>query len=116
MFKKNKRKEKREFLANISMYLLNEEKMKKLFWNVKTVEYKRVKQTLRIGINTHEKLGTVMQKLRTLRKGLAEYLYEQGLTDNSIAKVEFFVDREDELLEKIYEIIDKVEKVEVENS
>ena len=94
-FKKtNQRKQLREFLTNISMFLLNQEKLRNLLWTVKTVDYKRYKGILRIGINSNSnKLGTILQKMRTLRKPLAEYLYEQGVT-GQVAKIEFFIDDE----------------------
>jgi hypothetical protein len=44
--KKNFRKENRELVLNISMFLLTNEKMKNLFWNVKTVTYSRSEDTI----------------------------------------------------------------------
>lgn len=108
--KSNQRKQLRLFLSNISMFLLNQEKLKGLLWSIKNIDYKKNKSILKIGINSNSnKLGTILQKLRTLRKPLAEYLYQQGVT-NQVLKVEFYVDREDEWLENIYKIIQQTEK------
>lgn len=108
-FKKtNQRAQLRLLLSNISMFLLNQEKLRNLLWSVKSLDYKKHKSTLRIGINSNDnKLGTVLQKMRTLRKPLAEYLYLQGVT-NQVLKIDFYIDKEDEIIEKIYNLIDKV--------
>ncbi len=106
--KKNRRKETRGFLANISMFLLNREELKGLLWSVKTIEYKRPDNLLRIGINSTEKLGTTLSKMRSMKKDLSDYLYYQGLTANKRVRIEFFVDREDEIIAKIYELIEGV--------
>jgi hypothetical protein len=113
--KKNKRKELRLFLTNISMFLLNEEKLKNLLWSVKSVNYRRAKNTLEIGINATDKLGTVLSKMRSLRKPLAEYLYEQRIT-SQIAKITFFVDKEDEVVEQIYSLIENLQTQSQEQS
>ena len=109
-FKKaNQRKQLREFLTNISMFLLNQEKLKNLLWSVKTIDYKRNQGILRIGINSNDnKLGTILQKLRTLRKPLAEHLYHEGVV-NQVPKIEFFVDRDQDIVDKIYGIIEKIQ-------
>lgn len=109
-FKKtNQRKQLRLFLSNISMFLLNQEKLKNLLWSVKNLEYKKHKGVLKIGINSNtNKLGTILHKLRTLRKPLAEYLYQQGVT-NQVLKIDFYVDREDEILQGVYDLIQKTE-------
>jgi ribosome-binding factor A len=112
--KKNKRKESRELLLNISMFLLTNEKMKSLFWNVKTVEYKKSEHKVKIGINTTKKLGTTLNKLRSLRKDLSNYLYDQGLTIRRQTKIDFFVDKEDEIVARIYNLIDKVKENQAE--
>jgi hypothetical protein len=105
-FKKtNQRAQLRLLLSNISMFLLNQEKLRNLLWSVKSLDYKKHKSTLRIGINSNDnKLGTVLQKMRTLRKPLAEYLYLQGVT-NQVLKIDFYIDKEDEIIEKIYNLI-----------
>jgi hypothetical protein len=110
-FKKtNQRAQLRLLLSNISMFLLNQEKLRNLLWSVKSLDYKKHKSTLRIGINSNDnKLGTVLQKMRTLRKPLAEYLYLQGVT-NQVLKIDFYIDidKEYEIIKKIYNLIDKV--------
>ncbi len=108
--KKNKRKESRELILNISMFLLTNEKMKSLFWNVKTVEYKKAEHKVKIGINTTKKLGTTLNKLRSLRKDLSNYLFDQGLTIRRQTKIDFFVDKEDEIVARIYNLIDSVKE------
>lgn len=105
--KKNFRKENRELVLNISMFLLTNEKMKNLFWNVKTVTYSRSEDTIKIGINTTKKLGTTLEKLRSVSKDLSNYLYDQGLTIRRQTRVSFFVDKEDEIVARIYNLIEK---------
>jgi hypothetical protein len=105
--KKNFRKENRELVLNISMFLLTNEKMKNLFWNVKTVTYSRSEDTIKIGINTTKKLGTTLEKLRSVSKDLSNYLYDQGITIRRQTRVSFFVDKEDELVARIYNLIEK---------
>jgi ribosome-binding factor A len=106
--KKNKRKEYRELAVNVSMFLLRNEKMKNLFWNVKTVEYIKREHRIKIGINTTRKLGTTLKKLRSLSKDLSNYLYEQGLTIKRTTRINFYVDREDEAVARIYNILENV--------
>jgi|688.fasta_scaffold21501_5 hypothetical protein len=105
--KKNFRKENRELVLNISMFLLTNEKMKNLFWNVKTVTYSRSEDSIKIGINTTKKLGTTLEKLRSVSKDLSNYLFDQGLTIRRQTKVSFFVDKEDEIVARIYNLIEK---------
>lgn len=104
--KTNHRKSNRELLLNISMFLLNQEKLKSLFWTVKTVDYIRSENTINIGINTTTKLGTTLQKMRTLRKNLAQHLFELHLTQNRPAMINFFVDREDDIVARVYDILE----------
>jgi|GEM_PF-908906 len=106
--KKNQRRENRELVVNISMFLLGNEKMKNLFWNIKTVEYQKFENKIKIGINTTKKLGTTLEKLRSVAKDLSNYLFEQGLTFQRQTQVVFFVDKEDEFVARIYNILDKV--------
>jgi len=106
--RKNKRRELLKFLTNISMFFLNQESMKGLIWSIKKVEYKPDKNQLLIGINAQEKLGTVLSKMRKSRAKLADYLYGQDLTQNRKAHIEFYVDREEEIVNQIYDLIDKV--------
>jgi ribosome-binding factor A len=107
--KKNKRKEYRELALNISMFLLRSEKLKNLFWNVKNVEYSKRDHKIKIGINTTKKLGTTLKKLRSLSKELSNYLYDEGLTVKRVTRIEFYVDREDEMVARIYNLLDTVE-------
>lgn len=106
--KKNQRRENRELVVNISMFLLGNEKMKNLFWNIKTVEYAKFENKIKIGINTTKKLGTTLEKLRSVAKDLSNYLFEQGLTFQRQTQVVFYVDKEDEFVARIYNILDKV--------
>ena len=107
--KTNHRRGSRELLLNISMFLLNQEKLKNLFWTVKSVDYIRSENTINIGINTTTKLGTTLQKMRTLRKNLAQHLFELNLTQNRPAMINFFVDREDDIVARVYDILDDLE-------
>jgi hypothetical protein len=106
--KKNQRKENRELVVNISMFLLGNEKMRNLFWNIKTVDYVKFENKIKIGINTTKKLGTTLEKLRSVAKDLSNYLFDQGLTFQRQTKVVFYVDKEDEFVARIYNILDKV--------
>lgn len=108
--KTNHRKQNRELVLTVSMFLLNQETLRKQFWTVKSVDYVKTEQVLRVGINTaNGKLGTTLSKLRKTSKDLSEYMYEQGLTFRK-AKVEFFVDKQDIELERIYNLLQNVDK------
>jgi len=108
--KKNKRRENREIVLNISMFLMGNEKIKNLFWNVKTVDYLKSENTIKIGINTTKKLGTTLEKLRSVAKDLSNYLFDQGQTFRRQTRIVFYVDKEDEIVARIYNLIDQVEK------
>lgn len=98
----------RQLNLTISMFLLGNETMKGLVWTVHKVEYIRSTQTVKIGIDTvRSKLGTTLAKMRKLARPLAEYLFESGLTFR-IAQIEFYVNKEDESVKRIYGILDKV--------
>jgi len=107
--KKNRRKEYRELVTNINMFLLTSDNLRNLFWNVKSANYSKKDGVLKIGINTTKKLGTTLEKLRKISKDLSNYLFENGLTVKRQTKIEFFVDKEDEILAKIYSLIEKVQ-------
>jgi hypothetical protein len=106
--KNNHRKANRELLLNISMFLLNQEKLKNLFWTVKSIDYNRPENSINIGIDTTIKLGTTLQKMRTLKKTLAQYLFELNLTQNRPAMINFYVDRDDDIVNRVYNILDKL--------
>jgi len=102
------RKMDRELILNISMFLLGKEELRKQFWNVISVNYDRREQIVSIGINTTAgKLGTTLTKLRKVAKDLSNHLHEVGQTFKK-AKVVFFVDKEQEEIERIYSLIEKV--------
>jgi hypothetical protein len=46
---------------------------------------------------------------RKTAKVLSDYLYEQGLTFKK-TKISFFVDKEDEKLQKIYTLLEEIEQ------
>jgi hypothetical protein len=108
----NKREQvSRKFILTVSMFLLAQEELRSLFWDVKSVDYNHIAQTIKIGIeSTTGKYGTTLVKLRKYSKSLSDYLFEQGLTFRK-GKVTFFVDREEMEIKRIYNIIDKVENV-----
>lgn len=106
--KRTPTKPNRELLLNVSMFLLNQEMLRKQFWNVKSASYDKVNQKVNIGINTTSgRLGTTLSKLRKTSKFLSDYLYEQGLTFRK-AKINFFVDKEDMEIERIYNLLHKL--------
>jgi hypothetical protein len=108
--KRSVSKTNRELVLNIYMFLLNSETMRKCFWNIKSVDYNKVNQTLDIGINTTKgKLGTTLGKLRKNSKSLSDYLFTQGITFRK-AKINFFVDKEDIEMERIYNLLDSVDE------
>lgn len=112
-FKKRSTKRKhRELLLTVSMFLLNQEVLRKQFWTVKSVNYDTIQQQINIGVNTtNGKLGTTLTKLRKTSKLLSNYLYEHGLTFRK-AKIVFFVDKQDVELERIYNLISNIESQE----
>jgi len=107
---KLKKKADRELLLSVSIFLLGREELRKQFWTVRSVHYDKQNQRVAIGINTITgKLGTTLAKLRKTAKVLSDYLYEQGLTFKK-AKISFFVDKEDEKLQKIYTLLEEIEQ------
>jgi hypothetical protein len=103
------RKSDRELLLTVSVFLLNEEVLRKQFWNVKSVFYNKTEQTVKIGINTtNGKLGTTLSKLRKTSRDLSDYLYDQGVTFRKTTIV-FYVDKEDVEVERIYNLISNFE-------
>jgi hypothetical protein len=111
--KTNHRKKSRELLLTVSVFLLNQEALRRQFWTVKSVHYEQTSQTVKIGINTtNGKLGTTLAKLRKTSKDLSDYLYDQGLTFRK-AQIVFFVDKQDVELERIYNLLHSVEKSKV---
>lgn len=98
----------RQVLVNVGMFLLNQEGLKTQYWEIKSVKYSQISQKINIGITTTEgKFGTTLTALRKEAKGLAEYLYNQGVTFR-VARIKFFVDREDEQIQRIYDVLDKI--------
>ena len=108
--KSKNRKKNKELLVTVSVFLLNQEELRKQFWNVKTVSYNMSSQTVKIGINTtNGKLGTTLTKLRKVSKRLSDYLYDNGLTFRK-PEVTFFVDKTEIELERIYTLLQNFEK------
>ena len=106
--KNSLKKKEREFLLTVSLFLLGKEELRKQFWNVKSVKYDKLNQKLNVGINTtNGKYGTTLSKLRKVAKDLSNHLYDEGLTFKK-AKVVFFIDREEEEIERIYQMLEKV--------
>lgn len=106
--KNNSKKKERELVLTVSLFLLSKEELRKQFWNVKSVHYDKQVQKISVGINTtNSKLGTTLTKLRKVSKDLSNHLYEQGLTFRQ-AKISFFVDKEEEEIERIYQLLEKV--------
>jgi hypothetical protein len=69
----------RELLVNVNMFLLGDESLKGLFWNVAEIGYNPATKSLKIAITTTDnKLGTTLEKMRKKAKYLAEYLYDAG--------------------------------------
>ncbi len=105
--KKNKKKD-RELILTVSLFLLSKEELRKQFWNVKSVSYDKLNQKVNIGVSTtNGKYGTTLAKLRKIAKELSNHLYEQGLTFRQ-AKINFFIDKEEEQIERIYQLLDKI--------
>lgn len=106
--KKIQNKPNRELLLTVSMFLLGREELRKLFWNVKRVDYNKTTQKVRIGVNTTKgKLGTTLSKLKKTAKYLSDYLYDYGLTFRK-ARIEFYVDREEEQISRLYSLLEKI--------
>lgn len=104
-------RQNRQILVNVGMYLLNQEGLKNQYWEIKSIKYNSMSQKLNIGINTTDgKFGTTLEALRKQSKGLAEYLYEQGVTFR-VSKIKFFIDREDEKIQRIYDVLDRVKEM-----
>lgn len=104
-----KRKKNKELLITISLFLLNQEELRKQFWTVKSVSYNMGAQKLSVGINTtNGRLGTTLTKLRKVSKRLSDYLYDQGLTFRK-AEITFFVDKTEVELERIYALLENFE-------
>lgn len=99
----------RKLLLTVSIFLLGREEMKQQFWTIKSVRYDKTNQQIAVGISTITgKLGTTLAKLRKTSRDLSDYLYQEGLTFRQ-AKIKFFVDKEDEELQRVYNLLEKVE-------
>jgi hypothetical protein len=108
--KSKSRKKNQELLVTISLFLLNQEELRKQFWSVKAVNYNMSDQIVTIGITTtNGKLGTTLSKLRKVSRRLSDYLYDNGLTFRK-ATVTFYVDKTEVELERIYNLLEKFEK------
>jgi hypothetical protein len=98
----------REIIVALNNYLLDQEILKDLFWNVAQVEYLPTPQAIKIGITVDgNKEGTVLLKMRKLAKPIAEMLYTNKLINNK-----------PRVLFSIYEprvnVLDIIEKIERE--
>jgi hypothetical protein len=103
--KSGNRKNDRELLLTVSVFLLNQEELRKQFWTVKSINYNKTDQIVKIGINTtNGKLGTTLAKLRKTSRNLSDYLYDQGITFRK-TKIVFYVDKEDFEIERIYNML-----------
>jgi hypothetical protein len=101
----------REVIVNIGMFLLNQENLKGLFWNVAKIEFNPITKSLKIGITTtNNKLGTTLNKLRKNCKPLSDYLYESGAL-HCRARIYFSMHKEDEDMARILEILDSVNQI-----
>ena len=98
----------REVIVNINMFLLNQESLKGLFWNVAKIEFNPNLQTLKIGITTNDtKLGTILEKLRKNAKSLSNYLYESGAL-HCRSKVHFAIYKQEEDLEAVVQMLEAI--------
>lgn len=104
-------KREREFISNISMFLLTREELRKQFWNIKSAQMVFEKNELRIGISTLEgKLGQTLEALRKVAKPLGEHLFLTEVTTTT-PQITFFVDKRDEELEKMYKLLDNINEI-----
>lgn len=98
----------RQLKLNITMFLLTQEGLKNQYWSIRSVNYNHISQKLKIGITTtNGKYGTTLTALRKVAKPLADYLHEQGLTLRRV-RVNYFIDTNDEYIQKIYDTLDRV--------
>ena len=98
----------RQMKLNITMFLLTEEGLKSQYWSIRSVNYNHISQKLKVGITTtNGKYGTTLAALRKVAKPLADYLFEQGLTLRRV-RVNYFIDMNDEYIQKIYDTLDRV--------
>ena len=97
----------REIIIALNNYLLDQEILKDLFWNVAQVEYLPTPQAIKIGITVDgNKEGTVLSKMRKLAKPIAEMLYLTKLINNK-PRVLFSIY---EPGVNVLEIIEKIER------
>ena len=108
--KRNRKRKQKQFLSNISLFLLGRSEVAGQFWNIKSVNYDKNTQRVNIGIDTIDgQLGTTLDKLRKICKPLSDYLFEQGLTFRR-THVNFFVDKSDQEHNRILGILEKIEE------
>jgi hypothetical protein len=73
----------REIIVALNNYLLDQEVLKDLFWNIANVEYLPTPQAIKIGITVDgNKEGTTLLRMRKLAKPIAEMLYLTKLINN----------------------------------
>jgi hypothetical protein len=98
----------REVIVNINMFLLGQESLKGLFWNVAKIDFNPTTKALKIGITTTEtKLGTTLEKLRKNSKSLSDYLYESGAL-HCRSRIYFSIYKQEEDLMRVIEMLEAV--------
>ena len=90
------------------MYLLRQDFLKNIVWEVKDVEYNHLKQEIKFIVNTTTgKSGAKLPKLKRTVPGLSEHLYKSGLTFRKVA-IKFSLEKEQEEIQRIYNLMEKV--------
>jgi hypothetical protein len=97
----------REIIVALNNYLLDQEVLKDLFWNIAKVEYLPTPQAIKIGITVDgNKEGTTLLKMRKLAKPIAEMLYVTKLINNK-PRVLFHIH---EVGKDVLSIIEEIER------
>jgi hypothetical protein len=100
----------REVIVNINMFLLGQENLKGLFWNVANIDFNPTTKALKIGITTNDtKLGTTLEKLRKNSKPLSDYLYQSGAL-HCRARIYFSIYKQEEDIMRVIEMLEPIKE------
>lgn len=107
---KNNKKEQ-NFITNVVYFIQNEDSLKGLIVNIRSVKYSFGTNTLSVGYTTLEgKYGTVKEKLLKVSRGLSDYMFSLDLFYKA-PLIAYKIEKEDLAVEKVRNIIDKIEKL-----
>ena len=115
-FSEKNEKKMQELISRISYFVTTHDKLKGCIVNIKHAKYYFAPNTLKIGYSTLDgKYGTVKEKLLKSSRELSDYLFSLNLYKFP-PKIEFAIQKEDEKVAKVQEILERIQKLEDDKS